>query len=256
MQKSKRVLGKYQIIEISLENHVEVQEGAAEVHNIEIPLENRIEHQEPLPNIIVPRRGVRSRGGGIRGVRIHGGLAGGTGRDLPAQEQPRGRHRRPIQPLWYWNRIYPKGLYRPRQIPFTGRERIMQPLPTKSTPLDFFKLYITDNIIDHLVVQTNLYAQQFIEREHNNLRPNSLVHEWQPTDRAEISTLLGILILMGIVHKPKLTMYWSTDTLLATPIFNQVMRRDRFLILIKFLHFADNRDHNTDDQGRDKLYKC
>ena len=44
------------------------------------------------------------------------------------------------------------------------------------------------------------------------------------------------------------------DTLVAIPIFNEVMRRDRFLILIKFLHFADNRDHNTDDPGHDKLY--
>ena len=183
------------------------EEGAGQVQIIEIPLENHIEHQEPLPNIIAPRKGVRTHGGGIGGVRIYGELAGGIGRDLPAQEQPRVGHRRPIQPLWYWNRIYPRGLYRPRQILFTGRERIMQPLPTKSTPIDFFKLYITDKIIDHLVVQINLYTQQFIEREHNNLRLNSLVHEWQPTDRAEITTLLGILILMGIVHKSKLTMY-------------------------------------------------
>ena len=104
----------------------------------------------------------------------------------------------------------------------------MHPLPTRCTPIDFFKLYITDKITDHLMVQMNLYAQQFIEKELNNLRPNSLVHEWQSTDRAEITTPLGILILMGKMHKPKL--YWSTDTLVATPIFNQAMGRDRFLI--------------------------
>ena len=155
----------------------EVQKGVAEVQNIEIPLENCIEHQEPLPNMIVPRRGVRTCGREIRHVRIHGGLARGAGRDLAAQELPRVGHRRPIQPLWYRNRIYPRGLYRLRQILFIGRERIMQPLPTRSTPIDFFKLYITDKIIDHLVVQTDLYAQQFIEREHNNLRPIFLVHE-------------------------------------------------------------------------------
>ena len=82
-----------------------------------------------------------------------------------------------------------------------------------------------------------------------NMRPNSLIHEWYATDRSEIKTLLGILILLGIVHNPKLTIYWSTDNLVATPIFNQVMRRDRFLILIKFLHFADNRDYNPEDPG-------
>ena len=47
-------------------------------------------------------------------------------------------------------------------------------------------------------------------------------------------TFLAILILMGIVHKPRLPMYWSIDSILATPIFNQVMRRDRFLLLVRF----------------------
>ena len=68
-------------------------------------------------------------------------------------------------------------------------------------------------------------------------------------------TLLGILILMGIIHKPRKAMYWSTDDILATPIFNQVMRRDKFLLMLRFLHFADNRQYNPNDPGCDKLYK-
>ena len=111
------------------------------------------------------------------------------------------------------NRIYLRGLYRPRQVPFTGMERIMQPLPTRSTPIDFFKMYITDKIIDHLLVQTNLHAQQFIEENITILGQILWFMNGSPLDRAEITTLLGILILMGIVHKPKLTMNWSTDTL-------------------------------------------
>ena len=68
-------------------------------------------------------------------------------------------------------------------------------------------------------------------------------------------TFLGLLMLMGIVYKPRLTMYWSRDNIMATPIFNQVMRRDRFLLLLRFLHFADNSQYNTADPDRDKLYK-
>ena len=59
---------------------------------------------------------------------------------------------------------------------------------------------------------------------------------------------------MGIIHKARLTMYWSKDSILATPIFNQVMRRDRFLLL-RFLHFADNAQYNPADPDGDKLYK-
>ena len=63
------------------------------------------------------------------------------------------------------------------------------PLPRNPTTQDFFKLYITDQIIDYNVIQTNLYAQQFIEQHQNNLRPHSLVHQLKATDRAEILTL-------------------------------------------------------------------
>ena len=104
-------------------------------------------------------------------------------------------------------------------------------------------------MIDYIVTQPNLYVAQYLQKEQGNLRPYSLLHEWKPTERAEMLTLLAVLILMGIIHKPRLTMYWSKDTILATPIFNQVMRRDRFLLLLTFLHFADN------DPDRDKLYK-
>ena len=131
----------------------------------------------------------------------------------------------------------------------------MERLPTNPTVEDFFKLYITEEMIDHLVVQTNLYGRQFLDKEKDNLKPRSRVHEWKPTDRAEMLTFLAILILMGIVHKPRLPMYWSTDSILATPIFNQVMRRDRFLLLVRFFHFADNTKYNPADPDRDKIYK-
>ena len=33
------------------------------------------------------------------------------------------------------------------------------------------------------------------------------------------------------------------------------MRRDRFLLLVRFFHFTDNTKYNPDDPDRDKLYK-
>ena len=166
-----------------------------------------------------------------------------------------GALRQPVGQLWYWNRAYPRDNYRPRQINYTGNERILERLLRNPSVEDYFKLYITEEIIVHLVTQTNLYATQYIQREQAKLRPHSIVHGWQPTDRAEMLTLLAMLILMGIIHKPRLTMYWSKDSIIATPIFNQVMRRDRFLLLLRFLHFADNSQYNPGDPDRDKLYK-
>ena len=41
-------------------------------------------------------------------------------------------------------------------------------MPRNPTSQDFFKLYTTDEIIDRIVTKTNLYAEQFIEKEHGN----------------------------------------------------------------------------------------
>lgn len=55
---------------------------------------------------------------------------------------------------------------------------------------------------------------------------------------------------MGIVHKPNILMYWSTDFYYSTPIFSQVMKRDRFNLILKLLHFNDNETLDMNDVGR------
>ena len=54
------------------------------------------------------------------------------------------------------------------------------------------------------------------------------------------------------MHKSRLPVYWFTDGILSTPILNQV-KRDRFLLLVRFFHFADIK-YNPADPDRDKLY--
>lgn len=51
---------------------------------------------------------------------------------------------------------------------------------------------------------------------------------------------------MGIVHKPNVNMYWATDDLYWTLIFAKTMSRDRFKLILKYLHFNDNNDPNHD----------
>ena len=81
------------------------------------------------------------------------------------------------------------------------------------------------------------------------------MHQWKPTDRQEMLCFLALQILMGVIHKPRLALYWAKDTLISTPIFGQLMSRDRFHILLKFLHFDDNRNYNPADPNRDRLHK-
>ena len=112
---------------------------------------------------------------------------------------------------WYWIKMYPRGEFTPQQIKYTGEERIIKQLPITPTVEDFFRLYITEDIIDHVVTQTNLYARQYLEAEKDNPRPHSTAHQWKPTDRDKMLTFLG--------HKPNLTMYWSEENIMVTQIF-------------------------------------
>uniref|UniRef100_A0A8C4S021 RNB domain-containing protein n=1 Tax=Erpetoichthys calabaricus TaxID=27687 RepID=A0A8C4S021_ERPCA len=90
------------------------------------------------------------------------------------------------------------------------------------TAEQFYELFVSPDLIRHFVHQTNLYAAQFIEKN-PNLPPHSRVRAWFDTDENEMKKFIGILMLMGIIRKPDIEMYWSTDPMYATPIFAAVM---------------------------------
>ena len=60
---------------------------------------------------------------------------------------------------------------------------------------------------------------------------------------------IGLLILMEIVYKPTIPMYWSTSEFHNTPIFSKVMSRTRFQLLLKFLHFNNNDLYDPKDEN-------
>ena len=61
---------------------------------------------------------------------------------------------------------------------------------------------------------------------------------------------------MGLVHQQNLHDYWSTDEVIGTTFFATVMSRDRFLLILTFLHFNDNSNYVPRGQeGYDPLYK-
>ena len=79
--------------------------------------------------------------------------------------------------------------------------------------VDYFKLYLDDDLLNHIVTQTNKYAHDYIHNPPTPLKRKSRVHDWIPTNAEEMQTFLGLAMLMGIIHKPSIALYWSTDTL-------------------------------------------
>lgn len=66
---------------------------------------------------------------------------------------------------------------------------------------------------------------------------------------------LALTILMGIVKKPELSDYWSTNVLLKGSLFNSVMPRNCCQTILRFLHYADNSQFDPNDPNHDRLYK-
>jgi hypothetical protein len=125
-----------------------------------------------------------------------------------------------------WTKVNSRNDFVPKNIPFTGIEGVKVRVKGDPGPMDFFNLYITQKIIELLVVETNRYAKQYIALKGDTLKEHSNVRNWKETDEHEMRAFLGVLLLMGI-------------------------------IVMKFLHFSNNDDPSFDpkDENRDRLHK-
>ena len=110
-------------------------------------------------------------------------------------------------------------------------------------PLEFFSKFFTKEVIQLLVEQTNLYAQQNKPRE------------WEDTTN-EITAFLGLLIAMGIHGLPRFRMFWSTGPLFRVQPVADIMTRQRFMKLVGNLHVNDNNKAvPRGDPAYDRLHK-
>jgi hypothetical protein len=80
------------------------------------------------------------------------------------------------------------------------------------------------------------------------------VNKWQPVTAEEIYVVLALFMIMGIVQKPSLRLYFSRNQLVAMPFFGSVISLDRFGSICRFLHFIDNTFKDT-YEGPQKLFK-
>lgn len=114
---------------------------------------------------------------------------------------------------------------------------------TEKTPIDFYNLFVDDEIVDVIVTHTNLYAEQEIVKKImlEDITPGSRINAWKETDPNEIKLFFAILLWMGLDKKPSIGDYWSSSILYQNPI-SKFMSRNRFELLLSFIHFANNEE--------------
>lgn len=95
-----------------------------------------------------------------------------------------------------------------------------------SDPLSSFRLFLTDEIMNHIVAMTNLHGRRTISA-------------WRDLDKDEMLAYVGLLILAGVYrskHEPTSSL-WSEKT--GRSIFRAAMSQKRFSHISSALRFDD-----------------
>ncbi|XP_027891620.1 uncharacterized protein LOC114155757 isoform X2 [Xiphophorus couchianus] len=96
-------------------------------------------------------------------------------------------------------------------------------------PIQYFRDFFDTDLLNIIVEQSNLYFTQ--ESTHNRYTGLKL-------DRNELEQFIGTLVYMSVLHLPNSGMYWSSEC--RVEYVADVMTRERWKKVKKFLHFNDN----------------
>jgi hypothetical protein len=145
-------------------------------------------------------------------------------------------------------RLWQKRIFKPKLFNFQSNHCGITTNLDDHSPLDLFKLFFDQKLVQFIVDETNNFQAN---SSNESLSTSSHQAKWSRTNPEEIYLFLATFMLMAHVKKYKIKDYWSTDRLIATPVFGDIIPRDRFLLLLKFLHFNDNKNQSETD----KLFK-
>ena len=110
------------------------------------------------------------------------------------------------------------------------------------TPLECFKLFLSDKFIEHTVLESRKYAQQ--------------TNKPRKGDKVTFDTVwacMGIILMTGYNSVPNRRMYWAQKPDLHNAMIANALRRDTCEDVLSVLHFTDN-TQRTD--GTDKFHKA
>ena len=145
-----------------------------------------------------------------------------------------------------WNTVAAD--FRQRHRPaYTSIPGCVTLLPPETPAKVYFGLFFDDECLEHIVEETNRYAQR--ERQLNPPPPSA--PKWIDVKKKDIESFLGLCLLMGIIRLPHRHDYWRRSKWLLETKFNEVMPRDRFDLIWRYLHLQNNEDN----LGGDRLYK-
>lgn len=117
-----------------------------------------------------------------------------------------------------------------------------------TTILDIFEFFYSPDIMDMICNATNSYQADILNslKIRGKLKKQSRITGWKELEPKDLYTFYAIKMLMSIIQKPSISMYWTTDPLFATPSFQEYMSINKFLMISRYLHFAYDEGDKSD----------
>ena len=125
---------------------------------------------------------------------------------------------------------------------FTGVPGISATVATEN-PINIFELMISDDPVDIIVEQTNLYFQQNIVGK--IFKKSSCIAGYLESKYAglfsqnDIRLYIATPLYHGVVHKPIYHMYYTNDKIFETPGFRKIVSQNKLVLIEKYIHFVD-----------------
>ncbi|MEW8548513.1 MAG: transposase, partial [Candidatus Thiodiazotropha sp.] len=132
---------------------------------------------------------------------------------------------------------------------FSGNPGAAEQHPEEAQPYHYFSMLWGDEMWQHLVTETNRYAEQ--ERLRNPPPPNAA--KWVPVDVPTLKAFIGLVFSMGIIKLPHRYDYWRQKRVMFRTAFNNIMPRNKFSQIWRYLHLHDSQAPPPDQP--DKLLK-
>lgn len=134
-----------------------------------------------------------------------------------------------VSPKFQWtrevNNFIPK-----MEIPPKTKPIVLANITRGSTALDCFLQIFPKSLILQISHYTNMRL-----KEHEKIIKKNI----EATSPGEIEIILGCLLIMSYNRVPSIHMYWSRNISLGNLAIKNAISRDRFLLLISKLYFAD-----------------
>lgn len=136
--------------------------------------------------------------------------------------------------------------------PYVGINKTAAPnINANSSPFSIFILFF-EAVFRILLLETNKYFQQYYENRNvpgPSVQPSNVKLE-------EMYRFIALIIQMGHDQRDAIKDYWRTEEQYYTPFYSNILSRDRFSHILRFLHFSDNNEApNREDPNYDRLWK-